>query len=209
MLLKDRQTIVFAGDSVTDDGRERPVGEGRYSLGNGFVHMVDTFLTVDHPDSYIRTVNMGTSGNTSADLLARWDTDITALQPDWVVLCIGINDVWRQFDEPTVPHIAVTAEQYRKNLNAMADKTSAKMLWLTPYYLETNENDPMRKRMDEYGAIMKEEAKKRNIPCIDLQEAFADILRHRYPANIMWDRVHPGWIGSLIIARKILQFFGA
>ena len=67
----------------------------------------------------------------------------------------------------------------------------------------------MRRRMDEYGAIMKEEAAKRGILCVDLQESFAEILKHRYPAFITWDRVHPGWIGSMVIARAFLRAVGA
>lgn len=90
----------------------------------------------------------------------------------------------------------------------MADKTTAKMIWMTPYYLEPNENDPMRKRMDEYGTICKEEAAKRGIPCVDLQASFAEILKNRYPAYITWDRVHPGWTGSLIIARALMKELG-
>ena len=35
--LKDRERIVFAGDSVTDAGRAYPVGDGPNGLGNGFV----------------------------------------------------------------------------------------------------------------------------------------------------------------------------
>ena len=191
---------------MTDDGRTRPVGEGLWgALGNGFVRMTDTILNVDYPELYIRCVNMGISGNTSRDLLARWESDITALNPDVVVLCIGFNDVWRQFDCPAQPDFSVSPEEYRSNLNAMAEKTTAKMIWMTPYYLESNGNDPMRKRMDEYGEICKEEAANRGIPCIDLQEAFAEILKHRYPAYITWDRVHPGWTGSLIIARALLK----
>ena len=100
-MLTKGEKIIFAGDSVTDDGRTRPVGEGLWgALGNGFVRMTDTILNVDYPELYIRCVNMGISGNTSRDLLARWESDITALNPDVVVLCIGFNDVWRQFDCP-------------------------------------------------------------------------------------------------------------
>lgn len=206
MKIGKREKIVFAGDSVTDDGRARPVGEGGgNALGYGFVSLVDTFLTVDHPEYFIRCINMGVGGNTSADLLARWDTDITALHPDLVVLCIGFNDVWRQFDSPNNPDCSVSPEHYRKNLNEMAAKTSAKMIWMTPYFLEPCTDDAMRARMDEYGAIMKEEAKKRNIPCIDLQQAFAEILKHRHSSCITWDRVHPGKYGSLIIARALLK----
>ena len=62
------------------------------------------------------------------------------------------------------------------------------MIWMTPYYLELNENDPMRRRMDEYGAICKEEAAKRGIPCIDLQETFAEILRHTDGNKEIYDK---------------------
>lgn len=211
MLFKKNQKIVFAGDSVTDDDRMRPHGEGSCSsnaLGNGYVRMVNTALTVDHPELNLRIINTGISGDTSADLLKRWDSDITALAPDWVILCIGFNDVWRQFDYPEDPSASVLPEKYRSNLNAMAEKTNCNMIWMTPYYFEPNVDDAMRKRMDEYGAIMKEEAAKRNILCMDLQEAFTEILKHRYPAYISWDRVHPGWIGSFIIARAILKEIG-
>ena len=207
MIIKNGQKVVFAGDSVTDAGRKRPVGEGLWEgVGNGYVRLIDSFLAVEYPEQLFRLVNMGVSGNTSSDLLKRWDTDIIALKPDWVVLCIGFNDVWRQFDSPAQVDEAVSPEIFRKNLNAMADKTRAGMIWLPPYYLEPNENDAMRRRMDEYGAIVKEEALKRNIPCIDLQRAFGNILKSRHSSYLTWDRVHPGPVGNMVIAREFIKF---
>lgn len=209
MLIDNGQKIVFIGDSVTDDGRARPIGEGLFgALGNGYVRLIDAFFNYDYPDRLIRVVNMGISGNTSRDLLARWKTDVTDLNPDWVVLCIGFNDVWRQFDSPAMTESGVFPEEYRKNLEKIASLTTAKTIWMTPYYLEANESDPMRRRMDEYGAIMKSVAKERGIPCIDLQAAFADLLQYRYPAFITWDRVHPGSVGSMVIARAFLKEIG-
>lgn len=209
MILRQNERIVFAGDSITDDGRARPIGEGLWDgTGKGFVRLIETFLAVDYPELNIRCTNMGVSGNTSRDLLARWDSDVTALSPDRVVLCIGVNDVWRQFDTPTCLDGVVLPDEYEKNLNAMADKTKAKSVWMTPYFLESNVRDGMRRRMDEYGAIMKSVAEKRGIPCIDLQSAFADFLKDRHPSYISWDRVHPGHIGSMIIARAFLREIG-
>lgn len=206
MLFKNGDKIVFAGDSVTDAGRKRPVGEGLWEgVGNGYVRLIDSFLAVEYPEITLRIINMGTSGNTSADLLDRWDTDVTALNPDWVVLCIGFNDVWRQFDSPAQVDKAVSPECFRQNLNFMADKTKARMIWMTPYYLEPNESDLMRRRMDEYGAIVKEEAAKRGIPCIDLQKAFEKLLTYRHSSYVTWDRVHPGHIGSMVIAREFIR----
>jgi lysophospholipase L1-like esterase len=93
--------LVILGDSITDCGRARPVGEGLPgALGNGYVNLFDAMAQVDHPAWKLRVVNMGTDGETSRDLLARWDTDCDALEPDIVAVLIGINDVWRQFDSP-------------------------------------------------------------------------------------------------------------
>lgn len=206
MLLKNGEKIVFAGDSVTDDGRARPIGEGNaQKLGNGYVRLIDCFLNVDCPEQLFHLVNMGISGNTSRDLLARWDTDINALSPDWVILCIGFNDVWRQFDSPAIPEWAVSPQEYAENLRRMAENTKAKMIWMTPYYLESNTEDAMRKRMDEYGGIMKEIAAEKGIPCIDLQKKFERLLKYRYSAYITWDRVHPGAVGCVVIARAFLE----
>lgn len=209
MIFKKDDKIVFAGDSVTDDGRARPIGDGeQYEVGNGFVQMIAMYLAVDYPELNLRCINMGIGGNTSRDLLCRWDNDINALRPDWVVMMIGANDVWRQFDSPCRPERAVLPDEYRKNLGAIADRTKAKTIWLTPYYLEPNENDAMRATMDEYRAIMKEVAAERGIPVVDTQEAFAHILKYRYPAYITWDRVHPNKIGSMILARAFLKAAG-
>ena len=211
MIFNKGEKILFAGDSVTDDGRARPVGEGICSggLGNGFVREIAVHLAVDYPELALRIVNMGVGGNTSRDLLARWDSDVNSHKPTTVVLCIGFNDVWRQFDAPAQPDCSVSPEKYKENLNQIADGTSARMIWLTPYYLEFNRQDAMRKRMDEYRAIMKEVAKERGYLCVDLQEAFEDLLTHYYPAYITWDRVHPGPVGSLVIARAFLRAVGA
>ena len=61
--------------------------------------------------------NAGISGNTSRDLLARYQRDVIDLNPDWVSICIGINDVWRQFDSPAIPDEQIMPEEYRKNVD--------------------------------------------------------------------------------------------
>ena len=103
MIFEHMDRIVFAGDSVTDMGSAQPVGEGLFdNLGQGYVRMVDNLLGACYPEVYLRITNSGISGNTSRDLLARFDRDVISLKPDWVSVMIGINDVWRQFDEPAV-----------------------------------------------------------------------------------------------------------
>ena len=73
-------------------------------------------LSTWYPEVYLRVTNSGVSGNTSRDLLQRFDSDVVALNPDWVSICIGINDVWRQFDSPAIPDGQVMPEEYEANL---------------------------------------------------------------------------------------------
>ena len=68
-------------------------------------------------------VNMGTSGDTTRDLLARWRTDLLDLKPDWVTILIGINDVWRQFDTPLLTENQVPPEEYQENLRRLVEST--------------------------------------------------------------------------------------
>src|SRR5688572_22437979 len=102
------------GDSITDAGRARPIGEGHGQLGGGYVAMVDALIGATYPERLIRVVNVGISGNTVRDLKNRWTTDVTDLKPDWLSVMIGTNDVWRQFDAPKFPEAAVHPEEYEK-----------------------------------------------------------------------------------------------
>ena len=122
---KDRERIVFAGDSVTDAGRAYPVGDGPNGLGNGFVRAVDTMLNAFYPQFMFDIINAGINGNTTRDLLERWDRDVMALKPDRLVICIGINDVWRQFDYPCNPDRHVLPEEYEANMRKLIESALA------------------------------------------------------------------------------------
>ena len=93
MIFEPMDRIVFAGDSVTDMGSAQPVGEGLFdNVGQSYVRIIENMLSTWYPEVYLRVTNSGVSGNTSRDLLQRFDSDVVALNPDWVSICIGIND---------------------------------------------------------------------------------------------------------------------
>ena len=145
-------------------------------------------------------------------MLARWETDVMALKPDWVFLMIGANDVWRQYDELNLDNDRYMPEKYRENLEKIVAQTMPTvkgMFLISPFYMEANDNDEMKKRMVEYANISKEVAEKYCAGFIDVQPDFDEHLKYRYPAYISWDRVHPGWVGGMIIARRILKEIGA
>ena len=212
MIFKDMQRIVFAGDSVTDMGSAQPVGEGLFdNVGRSYVRVVENMLAAYYPEVRIRVTNSGISGNTSRDLLARFQRDVVDLKPDWVSICIGINDVWRQFDSPAMPDMAVLPEEYEKNVEKMIKMVKGKtegIFLLSPYYMEPNRQDAMRARMDEYVDICRRLAKKYDCIFIDFQRMYEDYCKVRHSGYIAWDRVHPNQIGATLMAKTFLEACG-
>jgi lysophospholipase L1-like esterase len=203
--------LVFIGDSITDCGRARPAGEGRDALGNGYVSLVAALLTAVCPERRIRVVNMGISGNTVRHLKARWETDVLELRPDWLSIMIGINDVWRQFDQPLLPHTHVYIEEYEATLRALVAETRPTLkglVLMTPFYIEPGRDDAMRATMDRYGAVVRRAAAEHDAVFVDTQAAFDAVLRHLYPAVLAGDRVHPGAAGHMVLARAFLNAVG-
>ena len=212
MLFENMDRIVFAGDSVTDMGSAQPVGEGLFeNVGHSYVRIVENMLNTWYPEVKLRVSNSGISGNTSRDLRKRFRRDVIDLNPDWVSICIGINDVWRQFDSPAILDGQVMLEEYEENMEAMilSVKNQVKgIILMTPYYMEPNTEDWMRKRMDEYGETCKKLAKKHGCIFVDLQETFNKYFQYRHSSYIAWDRVHPNQIGATIIAKELLCHCG-
>lgn len=212
MLLEPKSKLVMIGDSITDCDRARPYGEGLFgAIGKGYVSLVDALLTAAYPESGIRIVNMGTSGNTVRDLKERWQTDVLDLKPDWLSIMIGINDVWRQYDLPAQTEQHVYIDEYEETLEALVKRTRPQLqglVLMTPFYIEPNAADPMRRTMDQYGEVVKKLAFKYDARFVDTQAAFNRVLAHIYPGTLAWDRVHPNMAGHAVIARAFLQAIG-
>jgi acyl-CoA thioesterase-1 len=153
-LLGPRRTVVFAGDSVTDCGRRvDPAG-----LGDGYVRNLYDDLAADRP----RIVNAGISGNRAVDLVARWQPDVLAHQPELVSVLIGINDTWRRYDEddPT------SAEDFEASYRELLEPVTAKLVLVEPFLLAVKEEqhawredldakiEVVRRLATEYDAIL-------------------------------------------------------
>ena len=209
MIFSNYDRIVFAGDSVTDMGSENPVGEGLFdNVGRGYVRVIENMLATYYPEVFVRVTNSGISGNTSRDLLARYDRDVVALEPDWVSICIGINDVWRQFDCPAMQKDHVGLEEYESNIEEMILRVKDKVkgiFILSPYIIEPLREDMMRARIDEYVAVCKKLAEKHGCRFVDFQQMYEDYCKIRHSSYIAWDRIHPNQVGATLMAKEFLK----
>lgn len=212
MLFSAHEKLIFAGDSVTDADRIRPAGEGLFGAhGGGYVRDVAGWFDALYPDLDLRVINRGNSGDTSRDLKARWDEDVLRDEPDWVAVMIGVNDVWRKYDSPHQKEQHLSVEEYRETLRELIERTLPRvkgMILMTPYYLEPNRQDPMRRDLDERGDAVRALAKEYSLPLADVQAAFDRWMEHLYASVITWDRVHPNYIGCSVICKTFMNTVG-
>lgn len=195
------------GDSITEWGRPSPDSpDYATALGHGYVALVAVQLAARWPARRVEVLNRGVGGHTVRDLAARWPRDVLDLQPAWLSVMIGINDVWRFFD-PQRKHEAVPPAEYEATLDrllAAARPGVRGLVLLTPFYVEPDRADPMRRRMDEFGAIVGRLARRHDARLVDTQAVIDRLLAQHPPEVIAHDRVHVGPIGHEAFAQAFV-----
>lgn len=207
MKLQNNDRILFIGDSVTDSSRDKSSDPNGSDLGSGYVSMVDAMLAVRYPDIRIDVVNTGVNGNRVIDLESRWQSDAIDIEPDWLSILIGFNDVWRQID-PQDTVVQVDPELFESTYRKILDQirpTLKGLILMAPYIIENDRNDPTRIMLAQYGAIVEKLASEFDGHLVELQPAFDARLEHRDPETYSSDRIHPTMTGHLVIAKNALR----
>jgi lysophospholipase L1-like esterase len=205
-----RDLLRFTRHVIRMRHRHPALRRRKYFQGRA-IHGLDALLGAIHPAAGIRVINMGTSGHTVRDLAERWETDVFDLEPDYVSIMIGANDVWRQFDSPLRAELHVPLDEYERVYEQLITATLPRvrgLILITPFYLEANREDPMRAMMDEYGEVVRRLAVRHETPLVDSQAAFDELLEVVYPAVINWDRVHLNHTGAMVLARALAKSIG-
>jgi lysophospholipase L1-like esterase len=193
------QKVAFLGDSITQNGWTNP---------NGYVHLVE--MAMQQQGRTITVIPAGVSGNTSKDMIARFDKDVLSKHPDWMTLSCGVNDVWHGAN-------GVPLDQYQTNITSMVDQaTSAgiKVVILTSTMIGEDQPNPNNQKLIAYNDFLKGLAAKDNLPLADLNAAMQDALakiRAKGPVNgnlLTVDGVHMNGLGDEMMAAGILKAFG-
>ncbi|MCB2209591.1 SGNH/GDSL hydrolase family protein [bacterium] len=207
LIFKSRQTIEFIGDSITDCGRREPPHQ---PLGDGYVRKIHDLLRAGYPELDLSVVNRGISGDRVPDLQTRWQEDAIALNPDWLFIYIGINDVWRffEFERSEAVPLADFERIYRQLLTDTLSNTQSDVRLISPYLAEKDPDDPFRKKLMDYQTVVDTLGDDFELSVIHLQPAF-DWAMLSQPADY-WtaDRVHPTEVGHTLIALTILRACG-
>jgi lysophospholipase L1-like esterase len=209
MKISPESRVVIIGDSITDCGRARDAADDSpEALGNGYVAIANALVAVEGAARKIVMINRGISGDTIRDLEARWDRDVIALRPDWLVVMIGVNDVWREFDErASMRALAVSPSEYERIYDALLTRARLQLrglVLLSPFHVQPDRNNPMRSKVEVFGAIVKRLAARHGAFFVDTQAAFDWMLFHVGVTQLAPDHVHPTLLGHTVIANALL-----
>ena len=206
MLFERGQKVVFIGDSITDCGRR----DANAPYGNGYMSLVRSFVIGRYPELDVHFENRGIGGDTVRHLEARWDADVLAENPDWLIVKIGINDVWRSFDSAGLGAVDIEDYEttYRRLLQSAVDRTGCRLIIAEPYVIEGDRSDPMRAQMDRYGLVARKLASDFGAVNIQTQAAFDRVMEPTSPGDWADDRIHPNLAGHAVIAQAFLRAIG-
>jgi lysophospholipase L1-like esterase len=198
-LLEPGQTVVFAGDSITDAGRTLGLGVvGERTLGEGYVRDVAGLIDARYPGLGLALHNAGVGGITSQVLADLWDDQVLAHDPAWVTIMIGINDC----NLTLMSHeVAVPPDRYATNLRDIVARTTAAGARVAPGEQEQRTlallaqyHRAVHDLSNEYGTLH-----------VDTHRAFQEQLAHRTLAELGIEPVHPTPSGHLVIAHALLN----
>src|SRR5688500_10524649 len=112
MRILDGELVAFLGDSITqhlvavNDWMETQT-DGLPPIGvsicvdrhenRGWTTMLANRVHLSYPERRIRYLNAGIGGHSSRQMLARFDTDILAHDPQWLLLSAGVVEVRRTY----------------------------------------------------------------------------------------------------------------
>ncbi len=213
MLLKDNMKVLFQGDSITDCGRTNDIWDKRFFfgeiLGNGYPHMVSSYVTEKYPSLNIQYFNRAISGNRSCDLVNRWQEDCLDICPDLMVMMIGINDVWRKFDQ----NDETETEQYIKNVRYLIESLkeknpNVKVIIFEPFYYnkDSKETKEFRKELIDKIEALRILVKELGCYYVPLDGIIASkCMNFDFTKYLFDDGVHLTSMGHGVLAKQLID----
>jgi lysophospholipase L1-like esterase len=199
--LLDRQYgLPGIGDSVVIDSHRR----------RGWVHFLFLRLQASMPGVRFIIDNQGLGGATSRDVLRVVREAVAADDrgPDLAVLGVGINDVWRRFQN--LPDQAVRLDEYRSNYTALLAALTGwarQVLCVTetPFgWDDTLDVIPMNEQLSACNAAAKAIARQHAIPVADLWQPILAAARQFSSGLSPWsDGAHLSELGDMVVAREV------
>ncbi len=205
--------LLFQGDSITDMGRGR-TEDPNHLLGHGYAFLIAAREAADFPARNLTVLNRGISGNTSADLAARWKADTLDLDADVLSVLIGTNDLGQNFRKDLPFSIEDYEATFRRLLtDATAARPDLKLILGEPFIGLGKETltrfDERKAAMRSMRDVVSQLADDFHAPVVHYQMMF-DAAAERAPMEYwIWDGIHPTFAGHRLMADEWKQSYAA
>jgi lysophospholipase L1-like esterase len=203
-LLKDGETVLFQGDSITHAGRDKAKTSANEmaSVGTGYAGLAAANLLVEHPRARYSIYNRGISGDKVFQLADRWQADCLDIKPNLLSILIGVNDFWHTLSGK----YDGTVETYERDYRALLERTlkalpKVKLVLCEPYVLRCGTvNDTWFPQFDTYRAAARSVAKSFAAVFVPFQAMFDEAVNYAPPAYWAKDGIHPTSAGASLMA---------
>jgi lysophospholipase L1-like esterase len=208
--LKDGDTVVFYGDSITDQRL--------------YTTFAETFVVTRFPNMPVRFVHSGwggdrVTGGGGGPIDLRLRRDVLPYKPTVVTIMLGMNDgSYRAFDEQIFTRYATGYESIVHNLKAAIPGLRITVIEPSPYDDVTRQptfEGGYNAVLVRYSQYLRELAAREHLGRADLNTPVVAMLQKAFATDpklaekILPDRVHPGPSGHLIMAEALLKSWGA
>ncbi|MHB1462163.1 MAG: SGNH/GDSL hydrolase family protein [Armatimonadota bacterium] len=198
-ILKSGQTLVFYGDSITEQ--------------RIYTRYVMDYFTMRYPGVTYHFRNAGWSGDTAPGGANRLRRDVLSLKPDVVTIVFGMNDgKYTKFSQ----------ENFDAYMNGMKKivqqlkQAKVKVVLLTPGCVDVDKQEGLRlfynETLAKFGEGVQQLAKDENLPFFNLHDLMLNAQTQAKaddPAFTMIpDSVHPVNPGHAIMALGVLKALG-
>jgi lysophospholipase L1-like esterase len=193
--LRERETIVFFGDSITEQ--------------NLYTACLESFLLSRFPAKELAFFNLGWGGDTASGGGKRFARDVSPVQPSIVFVNFGMNDGgYKPFADATLR--SYLAAQ-RALADAIRDAGARQVLFTTSPVDEGARKDlaAYNDTLSRLGDGLRRLAGERGLPVIDLLRPMLDLQRRAKEKDAAFtmipDGVHPDAVGQLVMAYLALR----
>lgn len=200
-------TIVGFGNSITQATTQMPEEHKRW------LNVLNSRLTMAFPNHRFKVVNSGVGGNSAREAMARFERDVLAHHPDWVLLEFGGNN-----DDPVVPSRRVTEDEFRGHLKVFRNRLPAKtkvMVITFPSVVDERISSGREwyqqfggpnAALERFRVLTRTFAAEHGFPLVDLSEATRrEIASENGNRYILADGVHLTAAGNRLLAEMVFD----
>ena len=203
-LVKNGDTVVFMGDSITRYGGDNP---------HGYVNLTVAGLAAN--GIAVTFYDVGVPGEVAAEMRARFTRDVIDRKPAVVTISAGVNDIYFGVAEESKSGKPVSNPSDVIAMIEAAQANGIRPIVMTPTFAEfnTRENSEITK---DYAAVVRSYALTKGIALADTWQAVTDwrddstapYLEYQLKYKLTIDGIHMAPAGNRVMARTLLRAMG-